>query len=687
MTVEDYYNELYQDVLADADCNRNNTGSAFIEKLCGIIEEQTGNHADMVEYKFTQRGYAVDAWTWEFERGHLFLILSDFRDDIEMPSITKTEMESCFKRMERFVDACSKRSYVEGLEDAADVVPLARHILDSRVRIKDITFVLITNARLSARVSELPTTTFPDWESHYDVWDIERLYQLEASGRERESIKVDFTDFDKKGLRCLAAFTGDASMPSYLLVLPGQILAELYKRYGERLFEQNVRTFLQFRGKVNKGIRNTIVNEPRMFFPYNNGLSATAETVETSKDGERLLSADNLQIVNGGQTTASIFTAWHENNAPLTDIYVQVKLSVVESAKVNEIVPRISEYANTQNKVNAADFFSNHPFHLRIEDLSRRLWAPAADGNPRQTHWFYERARGQFINKQAGLSSPERKKFLEQNPKQKMFTKTDLAKVYLSFEEMPYVVSKGAQKAFADKGGFASLSLIREWEKNESRVNELWFKQAISKIILFRELDHLIRQNAWFEPYKNFKACIVSYTLAKAASIVRKKGMCIDFGRYVWQTQQIPSALAEELVSLAKAVTEHLKAGGAHIGEWAKRELCWQRVEAAEMVVDKRLDEYLINIEDEIHEERVAKKEQRVVNGIQVQTYVIEMGIAHWRQLEEWGHKNQKLIPKEMGILSCACQGRLLSEAQSRVLVDAEKRAKAEGFFPKGKEG
>ena len=207
-----------------------------------------------------------------------------------------------------------------------------------------------------------------------------------------------------------------------------------------------LRTFLQFRGKVNKGIRNTIQNEPEMFFAYNNGLTTTAESVETDKARERIRSVTNFQIVNGGQTTASIFTATKKDKAALSKVYVQVKLTVIPPERAEAVVPRISEYANTQNKVSAADFFSNHPFHLRIEELSRRIWAPSPTGGLRETHWFYERARGQYANAQANLTPAKQREFLAKNPRSQMFTKTDLAKFEYSMSMRPHIVSLGAQE-------------------------------------------------------------------------------------------------------------------------------------------------------------------------------------------------------------------------------------------------
>ena len=215
---------------------------------------------------------------------------------------------------------------------------------------------------------------------------------------------------------------------------------------GARLLEQNVRVFLQARGNVNRGLRNTISNYPEMFFAYNNGITATAESIETvaSPNGLLLTGMRNFQIVNGGQTTASIHAALRNREVDLDRVFVQMKLSIVNSDRALEIVPKISEYANTQNRVSAADFFSNHPFHIRMEGFSRRLYAPSRDGTFRQSKWFYERARGQYQDARGRLTQAERRRFDLEYPKPQMFTKTDLAKFLNVWRDKPDVVSRGS---------------------------------------------------------------------------------------------------------------------------------------------------------------------------------------------------------------------------------------------------
>jgi len=687
MTIEEFHTDLTQELLARSGAKADFSRSVFVEYMCGILEEQgviTGY--TQTDYKFTPRGHAVDAWSLDDEFGQLFLMLADYRDSAGIENLTNTEITTGFNRLTRFVQACGSRSFAELLDESMPVAELAWLMADSANRIERLTLVLLTNARVSSRVEALPTAAVAGLPTSYEVWDLGRLYRLELSGREREDIEVDLTTVTSGGVPCLPAFADANRMQSYLLVLPGSVLAGLYQRYGERLFEQNVRTFLQFRGKVNKGIRNTIVNEPQMFFSYNNGISATAEEVTTSKDGSRILSVRNLQIVNGGQTTASIFTAGKKEGADLTAIHVQVKLSVVESDRVNDIVPRISEYSNTQNKVSAADFFSNHPFHLRIEEFSRRLWAPSRDGGVRETHWFYERARGQYVNIQAGLSASDRGKFLLQNPRTQMFTKTDLAKFILSFEEQPHVVSLGAQKAFAGGPrypGFVS-TIAKEWDASAGIVfNEVWFKRAVAKAIFFRDLDRLILDQPW---YSGYKANIVTYALAKFAAMVRESGRFIDFLK-VWQLQALPAPLGEELTAIAEAVARLLMNPPAdvtsNVSEWAKNVGCWDLVQREQIALGARVRPFLINSIENSDAEKEGGRNQAIQDGIHAQTYVVERGAAHWQTLREWNATARKLSPKEMGVLevACAIPRKVPSELQASILIGAERRAVAEGFF------
>ena len=173
-------------------------------------------------------------------------------------------------------------------------------------------------------------------------------------------------------------------------MISGDVLADIYDEYGARLLEGNVRSFLSTKVAVNKKIRGTILNSPQMFFAFNNGISATAMevTVEDTEYGRLITAVKDFQIINGGQTTASVFNARHKDKAPLDKLYVQMKLTEVGGStqeETDDLIRSISRTSNSQNKVSDADFFASHPFHRRMEAISRRLLAPAVGGAQYET--------------------------------------------------------------------------------------------------------------------------------------------------------------------------------------------------------------------------------------------------------------------------------------------------------------
>src|SRR5690606_13438191 len=304
---------------------------------------------------------------------------------------------------------------------------------------------------------------------------------------------------------CLSMVDPDSDYKGYLAVVPGDVLAGIYDKYGPRLLERNVRSFLQARGNVNKGIRKTILEEPHRFFAYNNGVSATADDIEFDEEnGYSISKIRNLQIVNGGQTTASLYYTARKDKADLQGIFVQAKISVIPEEHLEHIVPLISKFANSQNKVNDADFYANDPFHIEIEGLSRTVWAPAVDGSSKQSKWFYERARGQYLDAKSREVTPARKRQFDATfPTRQKFTKTDLAKYENTWMQLPHIVSLGAQKNFNE-------FTIRLKERGRVDVDARYFEHLIAKAIIFSRADRIVHD----QNFGGYKANIVTYTIA-----------------------------------------------------------------------------------------------------------------------------------------------------------------------------
>ena len=440
-----------------------------------------------------------------------------------------------------------------------------------------------------------------------------------------------------------------------------------------------MRVFLQARGKVNKGIRVTLENEPSMFFAYNNGITATAEEVDIENHGGRLLlrRLKNFQIVNGGQTTASVHVA-KRNKVDVSQTFVQMKLSVVDPDRALNLVPKISEYANSQNRVSAADFFSNHPFHVRMEEFSRRIHAPAPDGTFLQSKWFYERARGQYADARAGLTPARRRKFDLENPRRQLFSKTDLAKYVNVWESRPHEVSLGAQKNFA---AFARR-VGQEWNRASDNFNEGWYREAVAKAIVFKATERLISDQPWYQG--GYRANIVAYAIAKIAYDVKERGRVVDFAR-IWRRQSPGPAMEEAIVTVAEAVHEVLVSppdGISNVTEWAKKQACWSRVTDLGVEFPSSFLEELISTEERRESERHARRDQRELNGMEAQIAVVTAGPGFWEEALAWGTERRLLTQTDEGILRVAAnrRGKTPTDKQSVRAVETFRRLQSEGF-------
>ncbi|MBY6203246.1 AIPR family protein [Maritalea mobilis] len=612
--------------------------------------------------------------------GVLSVIVSEIFDRNQPPSLNAADAKKLFGHLVNFVAASRRQEFRDSLHVDTPVFGTAAMIAAAWPSVAKVKLILVTNgiyngrtdAVLAGKIGEIPVT--------YNIWDLSRFHRVETTGS-KEKIVVKFAEEFGGALPALPASGPETRFPSYLAVIRGSQLANIFDKWGARLLESNIRSFIQARRKsVNDGIRDTIKNEPEMFFSYNNGLSATADAVETEADGTgvRILTARNLQIVNGGQTTASLHAALKHSPENLSNVHVQIKLTVVPPDNSEEVVPFISKYANSQNRVNAADFFSNHPFHMRMEGYSRRVYAPPAQGGSRQTRWFYERARGQYQVERSKLGATDRRRFDAEHPKPQLFTKTDLAKVELTFRKMPDTVSKGAQKNFA---AFAA-DIGQAWAASDKKYDESWFKRLVAKLIIFRALEKAIPRQDWYPG--GYRANIITHGIAKLVNDVDERDKVLDLDR-IWNEQIVPAGLLACLLTACEAAADVITdpdSGIRNITEWSKKQACWARVSRLEVDYGDDLDEYLIAPEEAKAAAREGRREEAMISGIEAQAKVIELGGAFWGRLRDWAAPNRSFSLKDDGILrACSQQDRRLpSEKQCILAVDILGRARDEGY-------
>jgi hypothetical protein len=681
-TTEEFFHDFRQETLAGAEAESTYQLEAFMGALSNeLIETGFIEGFEHCHYR-APKGMRVDGY-WFNDEGGLDIFIADFDSRRELETLIPSELPTIFKRLTNFFEASIAGSLTPDF--TTPEYGLVRQIADRRAQLRQVNFFLVSERVLSDRFNAYPDNNVAGVRAAYHIWDIARFQRQRSSRGHKEALDIDFVDLFGDGINCLPANLGSDTYQSYLIVMPAMILSKLYDRYSARLLEQNVRTFLQARAQVNKGIRATIINEPQMFFAYNNGITATAQDVETRvKDGHlQIVRMTDLQIVNGGQTTASLFHTQRRDKADLSGIFVQMKLSVIDSDQSELVVPRISEYANTQNRVNAADFFSNHPFHVRMADFSRRLWAPPQKGAQRETKWFYERARGQYLDAQSKLTAGEQKRFKAEYPKPQMFTKTDLAKFENVWDDHPKWVNLGSQKNFAKY----APRIGKEWEKSSDGFNEGYFKRAIARALIFRATEKLVSAQPWYNG--GYRANIVAYTLALMGEITKRRNTRVDFQR-VWNAQEVDDDLIGALEIIAGAVNEAITsppAGTSNVGEWCKKDACWTKIAATADKVAELLPESFWEgaqpAEESAAEARTARKTQKIDNGIEAQRVVLAITGPEWAELGAYLTSKRLLTPKEQGIVAVAAQipVKLPSEKQSQVLIEIMKKAQLEGFI------
>ncbi len=686
--ISEAYKEFQDDVLRTAEISGDLKESSFFE----LYRQAAMDNGDISDIEYCpvineSKMFKIDGYWFVQEQGELTLVVNDFNDDPELQSLNAGSLETLFRKVERFFKNAVRPEFINNLDEVSPTFQAAYLIYSSLSSIRRVRVVVFSNARMAVRKELVTMKEVEGKKFSFSILDFQRYLDIENSRHGFDNIEIDFEEISGSTLPCLQAHSGTDEYASYLVVVPGALLAQIYGLYGARLLEQNVRTFLQARTKVNKGIIKTLITEPSKFFAYNNGLTATAsdiELIETSS-GTKIKSIKDFQIVNGGQTTASILYAQDKEKTDLNDVYVQMKLSVVRPELVEEIVPFISRYANTQNKVNEADFFSSSAYHLEMEKISRRLSAPPKEGSLLPTKWFYERARGQYKDKQAYMSKAARNKFQAEYPKDQMLDKTEHAKYEMTFYCMPDEVSKGAQKcflAFADQ-------IEKKWEKHPELFGEGYFKDSMVRVMIFRWTDKMVAKSEWYKLDRGHKAPTVTYTLAVVAHLLKQEKMQLDY-RAIWSRQTVPEELADLLEDLAPKVADIIKDSPEtvrNVLEYCKKQVCWATVQTTiKADVKRRLKACIVDL-DEIAEQKKDDKKSKIMDdGIDAQKRVFEISGPEWSRILAEGQKKRIYSLKEAGILKAATQipNKLPSEKQCIALVEILEKAEEEGIVVNG---
>lgn len=692
MDAQEFRKDFIEGVKAEAAATGEGSSASFVSAFAQYLQEAEF----LIDYtaayfegtgkrnrKLRVDGYAYD----EFDKT-MSLIIADYDASEIERVLTRTQAGQLQERLSTFADHALNSTLhreVEMSRPCSDLVDLLR---EKRKDIRKYQLLIFTTASISTAITILESADIDGIPSECQIWDINRLFKVCGSDMGRHIIEIDFKEYSERGIPCMeASGTETKDLKSYLCIIPGALLAEIYDKYGSGLLEGNVRSFLSTKVAVNKKIRTTILQCPERFFAYNNGISATAMDIqiESTSQGQFLVSARDFQIINGGQTTASLSNARFRDKADLSTIFVQMKMTVIESTleeEATELVQNISRSSNSQNKVSDADFFSTHPFHVRMERFSQRLYARAVGGLQHETKWFYERARGQYLQKQMRMTAGEKKKFLLQNPKNQLITKTDLAKVRNTWNGLPHTVSRGAQTNFAE---FAKTT-SDEWEASDDGLvfNEKYFQESVALIMIFRYSELMVTHQPWYS--QGYRANIVTYTIALMHMLIQKHfpGMDLDLMN-IWTRQNVPDAVANALTELSELVYDKLtdpQRGVENVTQWCKQEACWKSIQSIDYRISPEIEACLIGREERKAADREAKAEQRIDSDTEIMTKIIELSQEQWQNALSFATSRRMITQDEHTAMRIACQipQKIPTPIQCKRLLAVLERLQEEGF-------
>lgn len=668
ISLEEFHQNLLQSILTDTQSRGLTHSKSFFENICENLVEIAELTRNYTQAQYTKRGMEIYGYDYDDEREVLTLITQIFFQEEALQTLNLDEISTKFRQLKTFLDKCSQEIYIE-MEEGFEHYSMAYQIYHylEQDKIKKIRLLLISDGKATRNLKEIPNEHFKGIEIEHLVIDIEYLYKTYTSQNASSDFEVELK------IPALKVDSFD-DYESYLAVMDAKTLVEIYDKYGQRLLERNIRTFLQFRGNVNRGLKNTIEYEPHKFFAYNNGITAVASGVEIDSQGN-IIKIQNFQIVNGGQTSSAIYAAYKNAKSDISSVYVQMKLSIVLDEKDQDsFVAKVAEYANTQNKVNKSDFFSNSPFHKEFKDYSKRVYAPAIGGVQRRTHWFYERVRGEYLNEQAYLTQAEKRKFQLENPKSQVIDKTFLAKSEMVWLQKPHIVSKGAQDSFSE---FAK-EITNQLEKDALHITEMYFKEAVAKIIIFKALEKLVSNAKWYDG--GYRAQIVAYTISYLSYRLNKNNQYLNF-LLIWENQCVDEKFLEALDTIAQNIYENIMNppdGNANVGQWCKKELCWKSIKDKDFIFYISDDLFMDN-DDKRKILRDSKKEKRLDSSIEIESFVIRLEKEKWLNLLEHYKKNNFLDLSQMqvDILEKFVNGMLPlpSPKQCKVLYDVYVKA------------
>lgn len=570
MTLDDYLVETRNEISALLNEGTTYTEQTFCEVVMQHINEAGMTFEPVVCHYQSKIGNAnlkLSGYSISEDAEQLDLFVSLYEGFEVVTSIQDQDTKNAAQQCIRFLELCVTGRLQEKIDPSHDAYSLALTIGEIYDSLEQIRIFVLTDG--VAKSKNFKAREIGGKTVKLEVMDIERLYRHRSEGKPRDELVIDFKEVSGSPLPCVyvPGETGDYDYA--LTAIPGEALRFIYEKFGPRLLEANVRSFLSVKSKgVNAGIQNTLRSAPERFMAFNNGIVLVADEMklERAEDGSPgIIWLRGMQIVNGGQTTASIYFAKKKYpDTNLSKVRVPTKIIIMKEddpSKEEALVSDISRYANSQNSVRQSDLSANKPFHVEVERQSTTVYCPDGVGR-----WFYERAAGSYntLLTREGTTPARLRALKESMPSSRKITKTELAKYVMAWDMKPDVVSLGTQKCF-DR--FMTFLTDAETAGTPLVVDTAFFKALVAKCIIFKMVHKTSRPLV-----SAFLANVAAYTMAVIAN---SYGDRFDFEK-VWLRQGVSEEFLAQVEIWAREVNErlHRTARGKMISEWAKRPEC-----------------------------------------------------------------------------------------------------------------
>lgn len=633
-SLEDFSQEFMSYVKENAIDNQCSIENQLTEDVIDYIKEEgSALNPTIVTWENKARSsdpdfFKINAFDYSEETGYLDLYVTNYIESENIPDFTSKRIETSINSIMHFLTNCVvKNDFVKDVSDELDLAEVVEVIKSEIIsgHVSLVRFFIITNAhkKVDYNFPSVMTLQEKEYDCEFYVWDIETIKKSDVAARCDGAIDIDFSSIYPSAIQCLELEELNG-VKSYLAIMPAIILAQVFGEYKARLLNQNVRNYLGGKIKVNKGMAETLRKTPGLFFAYNNGISSTASKVITKiVDGKlAITNVRNWQIVNGGQTTNTIYNVYKGDKEILQSAFVTMKVSEInieDDYKKGESISNIAKFANSQTQIKDSDLSANITYMIQLEGFSRNEKTPLSSAG-KGTYWFFERMRGQYENMKGEKKGKRNGGFETLNPKNQRFYKTDVAKWEMAWDGFPHSASKGGELCYDN--------FYKEYLKKDAFVVDLnYYKRLIAKAVIYKEIEKL-NKDAGIKAYRNI---IANYVLAILA--VKSHGrLNLD---YIWERQAIQPALIDFLNKASEIVNNYillLTQKGDNPSVKAKNQVFWNDIQLRLAVLPE--------LDRSVFEERnssVLTQEQ--INRINE----FKQTNVDWDKLLDWGKSTRNL--------------------------------------------